>query len=96
MTFINVTTDEGRMPNRTVAAPQVSDVEFNAAVERAKLIAREKEVQSDLRRALKEEVGDQEFPKDNKHAQAKFQMLRQKFGIIPPRYTESEREIING
>jgi hypothetical protein len=56
---------------------------------------KQKELQSALRRALKEEVGDQEFPKDNKHAQAAFQTLRQKFGIIPPRYTESEREIIN-
>lgn len=55
----------------------------------------EKELQSALRKQLKEEVGDQEFPKDNKRAQAQFQILRQKFGIIPPRYTESEREMIN-
>ena len=88
MTFVNATMEQGRMPNRTVAAPQVSDAEFQIAVERA---TKEKTLKSDLERQLKEEL---KSDSDNPVPSATVFALRQKFGLAPlPTVAEIARSL---
>lgn len=63
-------------PNRAVAAPQVSDAEFNEAVQHHK----DKTLKSDLERQLKEEL---KSDSDNTVPAATVFVLRQKFGLLP-------------
>ena len=88
MNFVNATTEQGRMPNRTVAAPQVSDAEFQTAVDRAN---KEKALKGDLGRQLKEEL---KSDSDNQVPAATLVALRQKFGLAPlPTVAEIARSL---
>jgi len=66
-------------PNRTVAAPQCSDEEFNKAVQRYN-DEQAKKLKDDLERQLKEEL---KSDTDNPPAAATVFSLRQKFGLSP-------------